>query len=151
MVHLTVHLPKDAMLRGLEQYGWMYPVKRRMLTFKHYVRNTAWPEGSIAEAYIVNECLTFCSRYFDDLETRFNRPGINRERDDSHIGDVSIFNHGVNLLGGSEYSEAGDEYDKMHWYVLRSCPEVLPYIEYVISCACTLIFFIELERIHLQA
>nr|XP_051210888.1 uncharacterized protein LOC127328322 [Lolium perenne] len=42
----------------------------------------AWPEGSIAEAYIVDECLTFCSRYFDDVETRFNRPSRNPERDD---------------------------------------------------------------------
>jgi hypothetical protein len=133
MVHLAVHLPKEARLRGPVQYGWMFPVERRLLTCKRYVRNTARPEGSIAEAYVVDECLTFCSRYFDDLETRFNRPGRNRERDDSHIGDISVFNHGVNFLGGSEYLAAGEDYEKMVWYVLRSCPEVLPYIEYVIS------------------
>src|SRR4051812_37562545 len=98
MVHLTMHLPKEAMRPRTIRYEWIYPVERRMLTFKRYVQNTARTEGSIAEAYIVDECLTFCSRYFNDLETRFNRPGRNRERDDSHIGDVSIFNHGVNLL-----------------------------------------------------
>ncbi|XP_051219303.1 uncharacterized protein [Lolium perenne] len=64
MVHLAIHLPKEAK-----------------------------PEGSIAEAYIVDECLAFCSRYFDDVETRFNRPSRNPERDDSHIGDVSAFKH----------------------------------------------------------
>jgi hypothetical protein len=133
MVHLAVHLPKEARLRGHVQYGWMYPVERRLLTCKRYVRNTARPEGSIAEAYVVDECLTFCSRYFDDVETRFNRPGRNSERDDSHIGDVSVFKHGVNFIGGSEYLDAGAEYDKMVWYVLRSCPQVLPYIEYVSS------------------
>jgi hypothetical protein len=134
MVHLAVHLPEEAMLRGPVQYGWMFPVERRLLTCKRYVRNTARPEGSIAEAYVVDECLTFCSRYFDDVETRWNRPGRNRERDDSHIGDVSVFNHGVHLIGGSQYLEASDDYENMVWYVLRSCPEVLPYIEYVNSC-----------------
>ena len=59
MVHLCIHLPKEAMLRGPVHYGWMYPVERRLLTCKRSVRNTARPEGSIAEAYVVDECLTF--------------------------------------------------------------------------------------------
>ena len=59
IVHLAVHLPKEAMLRGPVQYGWMYPIERRLLTCKRYVQNTARPEGSIAEAYVVDECLTF--------------------------------------------------------------------------------------------
>jgi hypothetical protein len=33
---------------------------------KSYVRNKAAPEGCIAEGYIVEECLTFCSRYLED-------------------------------------------------------------------------------------
>ncbi|KAK1652435.1 hypothetical protein QYE76_070240 [Lolium multiflorum] len=115
MVHLAVHLPKEARLRGPVQYGWIFPVERRLLTCKRYVRNTAMPEGPIPEAYVVDECLTFCSRYFDDVETRFNRPCRNSERDDSHIGDVSVFKHGVNFIGGSEYLDAGVDYDKMIW------------------------------------
>ncbi|KAK1644427.1 hypothetical protein QYE76_062232 [Lolium multiflorum] len=129
MVHLAIHLPKEARLRGPVHYGWMYPVERRLLTLKRYVRNNARPEGSIAEAYIVDECLTFCSRYFDDVETRFNRPSRNPERDDSHIGDLSVFKHGVKFIGASQYVYAGEDYDNMVWYVLRSCPEVDPYID----------------------
>ena len=140
MVHLCVHLPKEAMLRGPVQYGWMFPVERRLLTCKRSVRNTARPEGSIAEAYVVDECLTFCSRYFDDMDTRWNRSGRNGERDDSHRGDVSVFKHGVNFLGGSEYLDAGDDYDKMVWFVLSNCHEVSPYIAYVISCALAILF-----------
>ena len=83
MVHLCVHLPKEAMLRGPVQYGWMFPVEIRLLTCKRSLRNTARPEGSIAEAYVVDECLTFCSRYFDDIDTRWNRPGRNGQRNDS--------------------------------------------------------------------
>ena len=41
---------------------------------KDYVRNRAYPEGSIAEAYIADECLTFCSRYLQGVETIFSRP-----------------------------------------------------------------------------
>lgn len=122
MVHLAVHLPKETRLRGPVQYGWMYPIERRLLTCKRYVRNTGRPEGSIAEAYVVDECLTFCSWYIDDVETRFNRPRRNGERDDSHVGDVLVFKHGVIFIGGSDYLEAGAEYDKMVWYVLRSSP-----------------------------
>ncbi|WVZ76713.1 hypothetical protein U9M48_024665 [Paspalum notatum var. saurae] len=82
MVHLTVHLPDKAILRGPIQYGWMYPVERRLLTLKRFVRNMARPEGSIAKAYVASECLNACSRYFDDLDTRHNREGRNIERVD---------------------------------------------------------------------
>ncbi|KAL5581119.1 hypothetical protein UlMin_013561 [Ulmus minor] len=66
MIHLVLHLPEEAILGG--------PVYMRL---KDYVRNAAKPEGSISEGYVVDEALTFCSRYFDDIETRFNRPDRN--------------------------------------------------------------------------
>ena len=56
MVHLAVYLHDDAILRGPVQYGWMYPVERRLCTLKHFVRYRARPKGSIAEAYVANEC-----------------------------------------------------------------------------------------------
>ncbi|RYR04265.1 hypothetical protein Ahy_B06g083913 [Arachis hypogaea] len=34
----------------------------------------AQPEGSIAEGFLSEEILTFCSRYQDNVETRINRP-----------------------------------------------------------------------------
>ncbi|XP_012840363.1 PREDICTED: uncharacterized protein LOC105960705 [Erythranthe guttata] len=54
MVHLAMHLPREVMLGGPVQYRWMYPIERYLGTLKGYVRNKARPEGSIAEAYIVN-------------------------------------------------------------------------------------------------
>ncbi|XXG68361.1 hypothetical protein AAC387_Pa06g1468 [Persea americana] len=39
----------------------MYPIERFLGTLKGYVTNRVRPEGSIAEAYIVKECLTVCS------------------------------------------------------------------------------------------
>jgi len=98
MVHLAVHLPDEALLRGPVQYGWMYPIERQMGTLKGYVRNRARPEGSIAEAYIANEALTFCSRYMDDVVTRFSRDDDKWDQGVSD-SDLSIFQHGVKLLG----------------------------------------------------
>ena len=60
---------------------------RIMHTLKEFVRNRARPEGSIAEAYIADECLTFCSRYLHRVETRFNRLERNEDRRDSHVKD----------------------------------------------------------------
>jgi hypothetical protein len=72
MVHLCVHLPDEELLRGHIQYGWMYPIKRRLGTLKNFVRNRAKPEGSIAGAYVASDTLTFCSRYMEDMYSRFN-------------------------------------------------------------------------------
>ena len=44
---------------------------------KDYVRNVAKPEGSIFEGYVVDQALTVCLRYFNDLEIGFNQPNMN--------------------------------------------------------------------------
>ena len=47
------------------------------MRLKSYVRNKAQPEGSIAEGYSADECLTFFSHYLSHKETLFNRPRRN--------------------------------------------------------------------------
>ena len=49
----------QTLLRGPVQYGWMYPIERRLCTFKSYVRNRARTEASIVEAYLADEALTY--------------------------------------------------------------------------------------------
>ncbi|XP_016482297.1 uncharacterized protein LOC107803178 isoform X1 [Nicotiana tabacum] len=71
MVHLVIHLAAEAEHAGPVHYRWMYPIERYLATLKSYVHNCACPEGSIAEAYIANECLTFCSRYLEGGDSRF--------------------------------------------------------------------------------
>ncbi|WVZ56366.1 LOW QUALITY PROTEIN: hypothetical protein U9M48_006912, partial [Paspalum notatum var. saurae] len=111
MVHLLVHLTDEALLRGPVQYGWMYPIERRLCTLKRYVRNRARPEGLLLK------------------QTRFNRPGRQNSCQDNGIPQdgLSVFTHGVKLLGAStvSYNDAG--YDKLVWYVLNNCPEVDQY------------------------
>lgn len=48
-----------------------------MSSLNSYVRNKAFPEGSIATGYILQECLHFCSRYMDDVESIINRSSRN--------------------------------------------------------------------------
>ncbi|XP_016676286.1 uncharacterized protein [Gossypium hirsutum] len=80
MTHLIIHLPMEAKLGGPVQY-------RYLMGLKALVQNRAYPKGSIAEGYIVSECLTFYSRYFSDVETIFSRP----PRNDGYIQKWYIF------------------------------------------------------------
>jgi hypothetical protein len=84
----------------------MYLVERRLCTLKHSVRNQARPEGFIAKAYVANEALTFCSRYFaaDDVATQFNKVGRNIGNIDLSVDGTSCFNNNVQVLGaGTTY------------------------------------------------
>lgn len=98
MIHFLVRLPEKVRLVGPVSYRWMYPIERytfikcglnctflnqyisqclficKMLgTYKKYVWNRAQLEGSIAEAYVAHESLTFCAMYLQNVETPFNR------------------------------------------------------------------------------
>ena len=67
MIHLVIHLPKEAILGGPVYMRWMYPIELFLKKLKEYVRNRARPEGSIAEGYVVDEALIFCSMYFEGV------------------------------------------------------------------------------------
>lgn len=73
MMHLVVHLASEAKVARPVQYRWMYPIERYLLTLKNYVRTRSHPEGSIAEGYLAEESLTFCSRFLHNVETKSNR------------------------------------------------------------------------------
>lgn len=99
-----------------------------MGTLKGYVRNKAQPEGSIAEAYIYNECLTFCSMYLKNVETRFNRVERNYDGNDQQ-GELSIFSSNGRTFGGAKYDELNNtDWEKARLYVLNNCDEVNDYI-----------------------
>ena len=63
-------------------------------SLKKYVRNYARPEGSIAEAYIINEALIFSSMYLSGIETKFNRLERNWvKEEDNNIKKISVFDN----------------------------------------------------------
>ncbi|XP_062085691.1 uncharacterized protein LOC133791790 [Humulus lupulus] len=129
MVHLMIHLPQEAIDGGPVHMRWMYPFERYMKKLKHYVRNKARPEGSIAEGYVVDEALTFCSMYFKGVETRFNRPDRNVDAIPS-LKKLSVFQSQGRPIGKKTLTTLDDELKKTaEWYILNNCIEILPYIQ----------------------
>lgn len=115
MIHLSIHLAHEARIAGPVHYRWMYPIERFILTLKNYVRNRNYPEGSIAEGYVANECLTHCSRYMSDgVQTKFNKPPRNL---DGPVGE------------GVMTTLEPLTWEQAHRYVLFNCDIIKPYIK----------------------
>ncbi|XP_058009289.1 uncharacterized protein LOC131183161 [Hevea brasiliensis] len=131
MVHLPMHLANEAKIGGPVQYRWMYPIERALYSFKSCIRNRACVEGSIAEAYIANECMTLCSRYLHGIETKFNRMDRNYDGgNNKNKGGLSIFSKVGRGLGASKTRDLDtQEWEQAYIYVLKNCDEVQPYIE----------------------
>ncbi|XP_059316109.1 uncharacterized protein LOC132066941 [Lycium ferocissimum] len=131
MVHLVIHLPTyEAKVLWTVQNRWMYPMERLMGKWKCYVRNRNQPEGSIAEGYIVEESLIFCSRYLHCGAKGYNRMDKNYEGDhvESYSG-LSIFEQkGCPLLRDTSKNLEEFERKQAHLYVLRNCEEVQPFL-----------------------
>ena len=70
MVYLLMHLSEEAIRGGPVHLRWMYPFECFLGSLKKYVKNRARLEGSIVEAYIVNEALTFCLMYLSGIKTK---------------------------------------------------------------------------------
>ena len=106
----------------------IFLIERYLMRLKSYVRNKAQPEGSIAEGYIKEECLTFCSRYFEGVETPFNRPHRN---DENVVGkEMYMFNSGGRKLGKVEILEVdGKSLAQAHRYVLLNHSKIQPFRE----------------------
>ncbi|KAL0463180.1 UNVERIFIED_CONTAM: hypothetical protein Slati_0205600, partial [Sesamum latifolium] len=128
MEHLPIHLAKEALIAGVVQYRWMYPIERFLMTLKKYMRNKAHPEGSIAKGYVLEECMTFCSRYLSDVESNVYK--LPRNNDGNHNNDRLIgngkrfhLNH-VTWVQAHRYmlgnSDAVKSYRDLHMSQLRS-------------------------------
>ncbi|XP_022003765.1 uncharacterized protein LOC110901234 [Helianthus annuus] len=121
MVHLLVHLPDEAIAGGPVAFRWMYPFERYMKKLKNYVKNPARPEGCIAEGYVFEEALTFCSMYLKDVQTKFNRPNRN---DDVVVEKrkLWVFESKCRPVGATKNKYLSFiEKSKMEWFVLENC------------------------------
>ncbi|KAI5351285.1 hypothetical protein L3X38_004176 [Prunus dulcis] len=116
MVHLVVHLVREVHLCGPVYFRWMYPFERYMKVLKGYVQNRTRPEGCIAEQYIAEEAVEFCTQHLSDVST---------------VGVPSSQKMGVSKpLSGCTVSVVDqDLLNQAHLYVLENTEEVLPYIE----------------------
>ncbi|XP_012830522.1 PREDICTED: uncharacterized protein LOC105951618 isoform X2 [Erythranthe guttata] len=129
MVHLAIHLAQEAKIGGPVQYRWMYPIERYLSSLKGMVRNRARPEGSIAEAYIVKECLNFCSLYLRGVETKYNRDERNCDGDEHPNASISIFRSKIRTFGETNFVQmTTEQYNALHWFVLNNCVEIESYM-----------------------
>ncbi|XP_012853260.1 PREDICTED: uncharacterized protein LOC105972825 [Erythranthe guttata] len=93
------------------------------------VRNRARPEGSIADAYIVKECLTFCSLYLRGIETKYNRDERNYDGEAHPNATISVFKSKIRTFGETDFLEmTSQQYNELHWFVLNNCAEIELYL-----------------------
>ncbi|XP_060170527.1 uncharacterized protein LOC132601465 [Lycium barbarum] len=131
MMHLPIHLASEAKIAGPIHYRWMYPVERWLYFLKSLIGNRACPEGSIAEGYIANECMTLCSRYLHRIATKFNRPERNYDGGlKKSNGGLTVFFQPGSTLGVNVPCDLEEnELEQAHIYILKNCDEVIPHLE----------------------
>nr|GMD55942.1 uncharacterized protein LOC109168299 [Ipomoea batatas] len=102
---------------------------------KNNVKNKAKVEGSISNAYLVEEASSFCSYYFEDHVSTKHR-NVPRNADsseyvvDEHEETLSIFKYPGRAFGKSKARYMTDEeFKAAQTYVLLNCLEVEPFIE----------------------
>ncbi|KAF7154393.1 hypothetical protein RHSIM_Rhsim01G0019000 [Rhododendron simsii] len=107
---LTVHLVREVRLCGPVHFRWMYPFERFMKVLKGYVRNRNSPEGCIAESYIVEEAVEFCTEYLSGLDAI----GIPTTR------NMTVDNREIErpLPGGHVVTIDREAWQQAHHYVL---------------------------------
>ncbi|GJZ95969.1 hypothetical protein Tco_0668303 [Tanacetum coccineum] len=128
MIHLVMHLPKEAIEGGHVPFRWMYPFKRYMKKLKNYVRNKAKLEGSIVEGYVADEALKFCSQYILGVETKFNRPDCNQDYPHS-TSQFQVFRSLCRMIGKQSFIQLdSQEMKKVIWYILHNSPEIGTYL-----------------------
>ena len=120
---------------GPPHYRWMYPFERFIQYLKRKVANKAYPEGSICEAYQVEEISVFCAFYFeDDIPRPVQPPQQNYDGGPrGRPGCLSIFSHPGRAMPPTTRFCAldDDELHVAHTYVLMNCKGIGPYLEYV--------------------
>ncbi|WOH00653.1 hypothetical protein DCAR_0520026 [Daucus carota subsp. sativus] len=111
----------------------MYPFERFLRHLKNNIKNKARVEGSMCNAYLVEEASTFCSHYFEQhVQTKHRKVPRNDSSGggESFEGNFSIFSHPGRASGCANVRYLDDrEYMAAHNYVLLNCPEVAPYTD----------------------
>ncbi|RVW24072.1 hypothetical protein CK203_091352 [Vitis vinifera] len=117
-VALRSVLPKHVRLCGPVYFRWMYPFERYMKVLKGYVRNHNRPEGCIAECYLAEEAVEFCTEYLSGTHAI----GIPKSNNyDNKFGRP--------ITGGRSTNIDHKSWLQAHHYVLENTTIVQPYIE----------------------
>ena len=110
---------------GSNQFRWMYFEERWLHKFKSSIRNIGQPEGSMAENYLIEECMTLCSRCLHRIETKFNHLDCNDDGDVGAKRKLSVFSHIGRPLGlGKVCNLDSSDGDRAHLHVLMNCKQI---------------------------
>ncbi|XP_062230252.1 uncharacterized protein LOC133927952 [Phragmites australis] len=93
----------------------------------HHDYHKAHPEGSIAEAYLADECMIFCSRYIEGFETKHNRPSRNE--------DIELVGHYDVEQGPALFPRVGKPLGKLSSYVIRGLSKVQAHRYMLFNCS----------------
>nr|XP_009800440.1 PREDICTED: uncharacterized protein LOC104246330 [Nicotiana sylvestris] len=151
MIHLVIHLATEAKHAGPVHYRWMYSIERFLGTLKSYVRNRAYPEGSIAEAYIANECMTFCSRYLEGVDSRsYCSKKCSEEIEHETSKEECLFPTVGESYGRVDVFELDEKtWLQPHRHVLFNCEEHIAEIKRAHRKHCLTRY--QLDRVHFDA
>ena len=89
VIHYKLHV---CFLITIVNYLSFHAFYRHLSCLKSYIRNRAGLEESIAEGYIMEECLTFCLQYVKGVETIFNRPTRTLEESIVVVSSITLDN-----------------------------------------------------------
>ena len=130
MEHLIVHIATEVLYAGPVQFRNMWSPERFIGKVKNWVHTRSHPEGSIAESYVFDESLTFCSRYLHDCSTKFNKAS---RHDDISTCSTSSDRY-LRIIGRPMSGFYVEELDHTSWiqaqrHVLFNYPQILMYAE----------------------
>ncbi|XP_057249341.1 uncharacterized protein LOC104883507 [Beta vulgaris subsp. vulgaris] len=118
MIHLTVHLVREARYYGPMYLRNQYPFERQMKTYKGYVKNHRRPEGCIAERVLYENVMSFCSEYLGNVKMI----GLPTSRHSDRMDGKGTIGHKVVNL-------SYDKWILAHTYILHNQEEVAPYVK----------------------
>lgn len=85
--------------------------------------NKAYPEGSIAEGYGLEETINFCSRYPEEIHTMFSR--LKRNDDDNEDMSKYLFWSAGRMVGQKKFIRLdAKSLEQAHRYVLLHSDEM---------------------------
>ncbi|XP_061365887.1 uncharacterized protein LOC133309167 [Gastrolobium bilobum] len=105
-------------------------IHRFVRTLKMKVSNLRHVEGSIAEAYLVEETGKFASYYYPpEFISTWREVPRNDDGGDTR-GQISLFNYPGRFVGRQRASILeGRDKNVAKWYIQNNSPEAAPYIE----------------------
>ena len=103
----------------------IFPLCRHMKILKDFVRNHARPEGCIAESYLVEECMRFCSDFLKKTTSVEEKLDRNTDYESQSI----LEGRPISVARSIDLSEM--EKKTIHLAVIQNTAVVEPYVEYV--------------------